>query len=61
MLVANTPPATRIALASKSLIFLFLSAFEADAAPSIGGVVNAATFKVGGLAPGTLVSIFGSG
>ncbi len=61
MMATNTPPTARIPLANKSLILLFLSTFIADAAPSIGGVVNAATFKVGGLAPGTLVSIFGSG
>ncbi len=48
-------------LFSKCAIVLLVSTFLANAAPSIGGVVNAATFKVGGLAPGTLVSIFGSG
>lgn len=60
MLASTTPPAKRTSL-PKFLMLLFLSAFVADAAPSIGGVVNAATFKIGGLAPGTLVSIFGSG
>jgi uncharacterized protein (TIGR03437 family) len=45
----------------KFFAFLFLGAYGAYAAPSIAGVVNAATFKLGGIAPGTLISIFGAG
>ena len=43
------------------LASVFLSCSVSEAAPSIAGVLNGATFKAGGVAPGTLVSIFGSG
>ncbi|MBV8730843.1 MAG: hypothetical protein JO336_13645, partial [Acidobacteriia bacterium] len=43
-------------------LLLFLSSVEAvlAAAPSISAVVNAASYSVGSLAPGSLATIFGS-
>lgn len=44
-----------------AVALLVLSASHLIAAPTISGVLNGATFRTGGVAPGTLVSIFGSG
>ncbi len=44
-----------------SFISMLIAGGYAQAAPVVGGVVNAATFKSGAIAPGTLITIFGSG
>ena len=40
---------------------LFAAAALAQTAPVINAVVNAATFQAGALAPGTLITVFGTG
>lgn len=63
---ASTMPQCReisqpMAVCLKMLLLVCLLGIRIHAAPTINGAVNAATFKVGALAPGTLFSIFGSG
>lgn len=50
-----------ILLLRLTFVALFCVGTFAHAAPVIGATVNAATFKTGPIAPGTLVTIFGTG
>jgi len=58
---SRAPKTSALMLQRLSIISVVVAGAYAQAAPVVGGVVNAATFKSGAIAPGTLITIFGSG